>query len=176
MDEVKDCDPAEILNLLNKNINESFYHEYGREHSHFGLDMGICRVDYDSRTLEFAGAKTPLFYVRGGVVHELRGSKKSIGYNYSPGAVRRRKSHTYENLRLSYETGDRFFMTSDGYIDQNGSRDVYPFGIDNLKKTLSQASNYGFSSQEALLMKALEEYMGAEEQRDDITLVGFELK
>jgi sigma-B regulation protein RsbU (phosphoserine phosphatase) len=176
MDEVKDCDPADILNLLNKNINESFYNEYGREHSHFGLDMGICRVDYTNRVLEYAGAKMPLFHVRKGEVNVLRGSKKSIGYNYSKAATRKKKSHTYESLRLSYEAGDRFFMTSDGYIDQNGSQDIYPFGIDNLRKTLSQASDYGFESQEALLMKALEEYMGNEEQRDDITLVGFELK
>jgi serine phosphatase RsbU (regulator of sigma subunit) len=71
------------------------------------------------------------------------------------------------------EAGDSFILTSDGLIDQNGGDRDYPFGRKRLIEILSGLQGHALSAQRDSLTQVLQQYMGEEPQRDDITVLGF---
>ena len=68
-----------------------------------------------------------------------------------------------------------FYLSTDGYIDQNGGPKDYSFGKQKFKKLLEQISVEPCLAQRDLLDKNLQEYKGDLPQRDDITILGFQL-
>jgi serine phosphatase RsbU (regulator of sigma subunit) len=63
------------------------------------------------------------------------------------------------------------YLTTDGFPDQSspaGRR----LGSGRVKSLLQQAAALPVAEQRALLLAALDEHQGGEQQRDDITIVG----
>lgn len=160
---------AEILNRLNNIFKETFYKFNNVEHFHAGLDIGICIVDKTLKKLIYSGAHMSLFHRTNGELKEIRGINRSIGYN--TGRQRNKKNKEFIDIIIDYLPGDTFYMTTDGFIDQNGHEDVYPFGVDNFVKILQSTSTASLDQQKNEIWNNLIEYMGNEEQRDDITVI-----
>ena len=173
----KDCriqSPAQMLNRLNATFKDTFYKFNKIEHFHAGLDIGICIVNTTSRKLIYSGAHMSLFYSASGELKEIRGVNRSIGYHRE--TKRNRKSKEFTDIVIDYLPGDAFYITTDGFIDQNGEKDIYPFGVDRFMEIVQNATTISFEQQKYEIWNNLIEYMGKEEQRDDITLLGIKLK
>lgn len=162
-------EPADILAELNRRIKETLHRNDHCSMSDDGLDIGICRIDHSKR-LTFAGAKIPLYIHRKNQVNIIKGENKSIGYRRSNNDLK------FVNHNWEIQDGDRFYLTTDGYIDQNGGEKDFPLGRKRLMQAIVDHGAKELSQQEKAFEKVLNDYMGSESQRDDITIVGFSLR
>ena len=159
-------DPARILAELNRRVKETLHRSDPKGLSDDGLDIGLCYLEHNRRIL-FAGAKISLFVGRGGKMQLIRGTNKSLGYRRSSLEL------AFANNEWLVEPGDVFYLTSDGFIDQNGGERDVPFGRQRFMATLGALQGHSLTSQRESLAARLQEYMGEELQRDDITVFGF---
>ncbi|MBP2628543.1 MAG: protein serine/threonine phosphatase [Firmicutes bacterium] len=161
------CDnPAVIIQELNKRVKETLHRNQSSSMADDGLDIGICYVE-DKKRLVFAGAKIALDVKRADQVYHIKGNKKSIGY--------RRSSNDLEfvNNEWKIEDGDIFYLMSDGYVDQNGGQRDYALGHKRVNQLISAQGEKNLAQQQQAFEDLLNQYMGDEPQRDDITVVGF---
>jgi serine phosphatase RsbU (regulator of sigma subunit) len=162
-------EPADILAELNRRMKEILHRNDQSRVADDGLDIGICYIEKDERLL-FAGAKIPLYIHRGNQVHIIKGDNRSIGYRRSSGDL------VFTNHNWEVQPGDRLYLATDGYVDQNGGEKDYSLGRKRLMQAIMEQSAKQLPEQLTAFEMVLSEYMGDEPQRDDITLVGFSLK
>lgn len=165
--EVND-DPARILAELNRRVKTTLHRSDPRGLADDGLDIGLCYLECNRRIV-FAGAKIPLYVSRAGQLQLIRGNNKSLGYRRSSPDL------CFSNNEWLVEPGDVFFLTSDGFIDQNGGERDYPFGRKRFIETLTGLQSLPLSQQRDGLTQGLQKYMGEEPQRDDMIVLGFTL-
>ncbi|MDF2569526.1 MAG: protein serine/threonine phosphatase [Sporomusa sp.] len=162
-------EPASIIAEVNRRMKEILYRNNQAQITDDGLDIGICYIEQDKQ-LMYAGAKLSLYIYRENEVHILKGDRKSIGYRRSSNDLQ------FTNHVWTVEAGDKLYLTTDGYIDQNGGVKDYPFGKKMLGKVIQEQGKIGLSQQREAFEQVLNEYMGNESQRDDITMIGFSFK
>lgn len=165
--EYKSQSAAEILNKLNNIFKDTFYKYNNNDHFYAGLDIGICVVNKALKKLIYSGAYVSIFHCSNGEVKEIRGINRSIGYNMER---KRKKDKEFTDIVIDYLPGDVFYMITDGLTDQNGEENIYPFGVDKFMEVLKSINTLSFKKQEYEIWNSIVEYMGNEEQRDDITL------
>lgn len=159
-------EPADILAELNRRMKATLHRNDQCRLADDGLDMAVCCIEKNKK-LVFAGAKIPLYIKRGNQVHLIKGDKRSIGYRRSSNDLEF-TSHSWE-----LEPQDRFYLATDGYIDQNGGTNDYPIGRKKLIQAILEQGSRPMSEQQQAFEVMLSNYMGNESQRDDITLLGF---
>ena len=159
--------PGAILKELNRVVQLSLGQDSRDAESDDGLDIAICSVDTDGEILIFAGANLSLFIQENGEIQRIKGDRQSIGYKSSD------LSFDFKEHKIEIDRKKQFYMTTDGLISQVGGNHALPFGRRRFLKCLSEHHHYGFSDQKKALEKVLSQYQGDEEQRDDITVVGF---
>jgi serine phosphatase RsbU (regulator of sigma subunit) len=163
-----DVDPASILKTMNRLVKETLHREHDRDLSmDDGLDIGLCYVS--GSKLIYAGAKTSLYVKNDRGLDVIKGDRRSIG------SIRTKDGYDFTSSQLEVESGDSFYMTTDGYLDQNGGIKNVSFGRHKLMELINQYHDQPLKEQEALFRSRLLEYMGDEPQRDDITIVGFKI-
>ncbi|MPN39516.1 hypothetical protein SDC9_187044 [bioreactor metagenome] len=131
-----------------------------------GLDIGICYIEKNEK-LVFAGAKVPLYIRQGSQVHVLKGGSRSIGYQRSSNTL------TFNNHIWEIQPNDQFYLTTDGYIDQNGGAKDLPFSRKRFISAIIDQPDLGLAMQKDAFESIFNQYRGNELQRDDITLLGF---
>ncbi|BBB93517.1 SpoIIE family protein phosphatase [Methylomusa anaerophila] len=172
LDENANCQPADVLALLDKKIHETFYtHSGSKERLYVGLDMGLVKVNTTAHKVVFAGARLPLFFVHSGKIKEIPGSRRSIGYDQKSRLRKKLRIIQFENREFGYEPGDGLYLSTDGFFDQHGEN-PNPFSIDNFSKLITENFLLPMTEQRTALLQNLETYMGMEEQLDDITVMG----
>jgi len=159
-------EPAAMLAELNHQIKAALHRNDSGEMTDDGLDIGICRIDRNQRLI-FAGAKISLYIGREDEVTRIKGDNKSLGYRQSADTL------TFDVHEWAIRPGDRFYMTTDGYLDQNGGEKDLPFGRNRLSEVIARQAGISLTDQETAFAAALREYMHGEAQRDDITSIGF---
>ena len=68
-----------------------------------------------------------------------------------------------------------FYLTTDGYLDQNGGQNSFPFGKKRFQKIIKEHYQEQMAEQQEIFLNTLAGYQGDEETNDDITLVGFKI-
>jgi len=159
--------PDLILQYINQSFKNLLKQEYG--HSNVGADAGVVYINKKENYLQYAGANISLFYTEGNTIHLLKGERKSLGYKQS------NLHDTYKTFTLPLQNGMQFYLTTDGYIDQNGGEKGFSFGRKRLLKTLHTLVDKSFDKQKETLLSILSTYQGKEEQNDDITIIGFQI-
>ena len=167
IDRIKD--PAKVLKELNIGIKETLHKNNNDPKKDDGLDMGLCSVDKNKKQILFAGAKISLYYNDEDGIVRIKGDRESIGYQRS------KKEYEYTNHEIDTKENRNFYMTSDGYLDQNGEEENKRFGRKRFIKTLEEIYDMNLDQQKNQLIKELKKHAGSEEQRDDITVLGFRI-
>ncbi|MGE5653319.1 MAG: SpoIIE family protein phosphatase, partial [Bacillota bacterium] len=160
-------DPAAILQGLHLRLNESLHKNRGDRITDDGIDIGICAFSEDE--LVFSGAKISLYVRRSQGFEVVPGARHSVGYHRLHDKV------SFANTTIALDPTTSFYMTTDGLVDQNGGERDLPFGRRRLLSVLDSAQGQTMRNQERVLADALREYMGSNEQRDDILMIGFRL-
>lgn len=161
--------PGHILERLNrmikKNLNQNT-DEFGLTDD--GLDIGLCYIERSNLT--FSGSKISLLKsTHEEELIEIKGDKKSIGYRRTP------NDYVYTNHQVICDRNTTFYLTTDGYIDQNGGFKNYSLGRSKFANIISEVSLLPLKDQKESFIKELHDYMGEETQRDDITVLGFKV-
>ncbi len=122
-------DPAFFLQFLHKKVRDTLNKQQITDNPKDGMDIALAIIDRKKKTLQYAGARRPFWYVRDGEFLTQRGSKCSIGEVNVP-----KENQKFESLTLELKTGDSIYLTTDGAVDQFGGPDNKKFG----KKQLTQ--------------------------------------
>lgn len=165
----KKATAGEYLVHLNKQI-KAILHKNERENvSDDGFDIALCIIEKESKELNYAGAKIPLFSCKNRVIMEYPANKKSVGYMRVP------DSYKYKDYRIPFEEDTVFYLSSDGYFDQLGGDNEFPFGKRRFKDLIIDNHSKTLLKQKDLILTEHLLYRGDFEQVDDLSLIGFKL-
>jgi PAS domain S-box-containing protein len=166
-----DCEisPSKILAYFNKSMKK-FLELKNNKLLNVGFDAGIIYYNRKGQILKFSGANIPLFYVdEKGRVEIIKGSKYSGGYKKCD------SNYSYNEVTLNVNEGMRFYLSTDGFLDQIGGDKGFPFGKKRFKKLIEELNNLSLKEQKRLFLEKLNEYQGDNERVDDITVIGVEI-
>ncbi len=159
--------PAHVLDELNKTVTETL-HKRDESAAQDGMDIAICALSEDGKTLEYAGAYNPLYLLRDGEIQQIKADKQAIG-SFSD------KSAPYTNHEIKLESGDYVYLFSDGYADQFGGPQGKKFMYKQFRKELSALQGMSMDEQRDLLDNTIEKWKGPLEQVDDILIMGLKI-
>jgi serine phosphatase RsbU (regulator of sigma subunit) len=135
-----------------------------------GMDLTLCVIDEKQNSIKFSSAQRPIIYVQKGnkEVTIIKGCKFSIG-GFSE------VEKKFNILELPLDTVDKFYMTTDGYLDQFGGPNVKKIGKKNFIKMLNLIQGLPIENQKKFLLNELNNWKGDLDQIDDICLIGVDL-
>jgi serine phosphatase RsbU (regulator of sigma subunit) len=164
----KVIEPHLILSLLHTKIRERLNQTNQAGTNRDGMDVCLCALHTKTGVLHFSGARRPLYYTNS--FGELQICK---GDHYSIGGIQREEQRVFTTYPIPLESGQTFFLTTDGYVDQP-SEENKKLGSQNLKIILKELAHEPFIEKKRRLEEALDRHQNRTPQRDDITLVGME--
>lgn len=164
--------PSEILYKLNNSLRKELHHDEKRNLD--GMDIALCRLaniggsDYE---LVFSGAKRDIVYYSNSskVANFIEGDHKTIGGIFSGNT----KAFSEKHLKIT--SGDSIVIFSDGIIDQHNA-ERKRFGTNRFVDALTLEKEIPIGVVKQNLENKYVAYMGNEEQRDDITILGIRIK
>ncbi|MFT6945710.1 MAG: serine phosphatase RsbU (regulator of sigma subunit) [Vicingaceae bacterium] len=158
--------PAEILDHLNVGVSETLHQKDENSTSKDGMDVAICCLNHKTKELQYAGAFNPLYLLRDGEIVQTKGDKFPIG-SFLDG-----ETPNFTNNLIQLLEGDILYIFSDGYADQFGGPKGKKMMYKKFRDTLIANSHKDLSVQKDLLRDHLSDWMGDEEQVDDIIVIG----
>lgn len=171
-------DPAALLGRMNRAVKgalgqvEGVTHDSRHDDGHRsddGMDAAFVWVDSAQHRLTYAGAKTPLFYLRedSPLIESLDGERKGVGYVDTP------MDFAWSNRTLSLEPNTRIYVTTDGIIDQIGDVRRMAYGKRRLHQAIDRVRHLPMAEQQAEIYESYLEHQGAESRRDDVSMFAF---
>jgi len=161
---------AWILSYFNKSMKKLLKQEDSQSISNAGFDGGILYYNKLDGTIKYSGAETPLFYFdENSNLQMIKGDRHSIGYKKSD------INYQFKEHTVKIQKGMRFYLTTDGYLDQNGGLKGFPFGKKQFQKILQENQLEPFNDQKEILLDSLQEYQKNNETNDDITVIGLKI-
>jgi ligand-binding sensor domain-containing protein/serine phosphatase RsbU (regulator of sigma subunit) len=158
--------PAIVLNHLNTMVQNALKQGISDIDTSDGMDIALCCLDKSSGEVQFAGANRPLIIIGNGNLTKIDADKKPIGGS-QVGLSRDFKNHTHK-----IQKGDTLYMFSDGYADQFGGEMGKKYMLKRFLDRLQTITTMPMSSQESRLLEDFVSWRGANEQVDDILVIG----
>ncbi len=161
-------DPAEILNLLDMGIRDTFSKAVNDEAPNVkdGMDVSFCVIDKENRTLQFAGAFSNLYLIRDNRLKEIKGQRYTVGFSYD---LEKPQFFSYTE---SIQQNDMIYIFTDGYVDQFGGPDDKKFKFRRFRHLLLSIHKYPLEAQKQHLLGSINQWKGENEQVDDILIIG----
>ena len=167
----KILNPAKILEELHTQVVKSLHQKKGRKGSQDGMELSVCVFDEKNKKMIFSGAVNSLYLIKNsGQIEIIKADRRSIG-----GVVRRKQPKPFTNHEIRFEKGDKFYMMSDGYMDQFGGENEEKFNIIRFEKLLKEVKRQSMSRQKELFKNEIIKWMGDTKQIDDMLIVGIEM-
>jgi len=157
-------EPACILNHLNTAVIEAL--NQSNNESNDGMDVSICAFDLDNQKIEYAGANRPLWIARKEEMLIFSPDKYPIG------GLQVARERAFTNHIIDIEKGDTIYIFSDGYADQFGGEKGKKLMTSKFKEKLLSIQNEPMREQERILREYFLEWRGANEQVDDVLVIG----
>lgn len=160
-------DLSEILKHLNKGIKNSLHQSESNESTRDGMDIALCSLNTENSILTFAGANRPLWLIRNMhlEVEEIKATKKAIG------GLTEDNQH-FDTNELKLQSGDTFYIFSDGYADSFGGLNGKKLSSKKFKEVLLEIQNKSMQEQGKYLDNFIENWIVGSEQVDDILVIG----
>jgi serine phosphatase RsbU (regulator of sigma subunit)/FixJ family two-component response regulator len=165
-------EPAHILDALHKKLGKflSYSEGYSENAIRDGMDVALVRYDILDKKIHFAGANRPMIFIsKQGELHEIKGSSHAIG-----GEINVEKPH-YKQHTLNIQTGDRFYIFSDGYTDQFDSEDKKRYSSRQFRELLLKHNSVPMYKMKEVLGHEWLRWRGSNQQTDDILVVGIQV-
>ncbi len=165
-------EPAQILELMSNRMIEML--DMKRIENTDGIALSICRIDKhdDYADIIFAGSDSSIYIqkMETNTLQRFKGSRRQTGIN---GEKFTQKPFEQETIRVSYQ--DRIIQFTDGIIDQC-NQDRRRYGTPRFEKLISENHDKPISDIGVLLETDMTKFMGDTEQRDDITVLIYNIK
>lgn len=161
-------DPALILYELDLELTSLFNDNKTTGQTYDGMDIVLCKFNLKTLEGSFCGAGRPLLMIRDGEITEFKKGLSSIGYNYLG-------EKKFERQEFQLKPGDQFYLFSDGYTDQFGGDNVKKFNRKRFRNLLTSISTQKMKAQKKELQLTLQNWMGKQEQIDDVCVLGIKI-
>ncbi len=158
--------PAQALDYINRELPNNLKAQQKGEIIRDGMDITMVAFDFVTRKIQFSGANNSLYIFTGGELKEIKADKQSI--SGSTDDVKK----PYTNHEVQLNKGDVVYLLTDGYADQFGGPRGKKFKYKQLEQILVDIHNKPMAEQRAVLDKRFEDWRGALEQVDDVTIIG----
>jgi len=133
-----------------------------------GMDIALCVMDKQRKTIQYTGGMSNLVYISDGKLEVVRGDRSSVCVAYE-------HSDPFTLKEFNYKKGDVFYLFSDGYQDQFGGEYDRKYFVHRFYVELLDIHRLPMIKQKEILEKRLKEWMGNNIQTDDITVMGIRL-
>jgi serine phosphatase RsbU (regulator of sigma subunit) len=163
-----DSNIANILNQLRVQVKQSLRHDIENHLTKDGMDIALCVINNQNKTLQFSGAYRPLYLVRNNELIEVKADKMPIGLHISEKA-----SFTQHQLQLF--DNDMIYIFSDGYYDQFGGPDGRKFLTKKFKEMLLEINEKSISEQKQIVEERFDNWKGDSIQIDDVLVIGIRI-
>jgi phosphoserine phosphatase RsbU/P len=150
-----------VISTLNENKSDNSIKD--------GMDMALCVFNMAAKKVEFAGANNPLVLVRDKKVIKYRGDRFPIG------AFEGSNAQGFKNNVIDLIEGDCLYLSSDGYADQFGGPDNKKFMFRKFEELLLEINSLPMENQKEILHDRLYDWMGVNDQVDDILVIGIKI-
>lgn len=157
--------PSEILNRLREEIVRSLKTDDG--YSKDGMDAVVCKIDFESNTLEYAAANNPVYLIRKNELMVLPAQKMPVGYSDV--------MDPFETKALQVNPSDSIYTITDGFADQFGGAKGKKYKYKQLKDLLVVINNEAMQKQLIILNDSFENWKGDLEQVDDVCVIGVKI-
>ncbi len=140
-----------------------------------GIDLALIIINKNTLTLEYAGAKRPLFLVRNNILTVYKPDLLSIGRNFMKG-----EKH-FTNHKINIQKGDMLYTFTDGITDQiGGETGLEKFSVPVLRELLQETAYFPAQLQKSIISAAIYEHTNSSvilsvEQLDDQLLTGIRI-
>jgi ligand-binding sensor domain-containing protein/serine phosphatase RsbU (regulator of sigma subunit) len=159
-------DAASILKKLHQGVRKSLKQDRDSYESKDGMDLALAVIDTTHNTLQYAGAKRPLFMFRDGIFMETKADKQSIG------GLEMEHDYHFTNNNFEIQKGDTFYLFTDGYVDQFGGAQGKKYSTKRLKDTVAEIQSLTMKEQGLKLGEVIDNWKIRTEQIDDILVIG----
>jgi serine phosphatase RsbU (regulator of sigma subunit) len=133
-----------------------------------GMDICLCSYNFKTKNIQFSGANNNLIRISNNKeLFEYKGDRQSIGLSDN------NKAFSPHNIEAN--TGDCFYLYSDGYIDQFGGVKGKKLKLSKFKDILLSNYSKSMKLQKTEINKSFESWKGKAEQIDDICVMGIKI-
>lgn len=166
--------PSHALDAMKKGIIKSLGQTGQEGEQKDGMDMALVSLDVTLENskvihkLTYAGANNSLYLIRKGELIELNADKMPIGIYHG-------QDRPFTNKELILESGDTFYLFTDGYADQFGGEQGKKLTKKRFKDVLIHIQEQNMKSQKATLEKTLSNWAGEQQQVDDVLVIGMRI-
>ena len=153
-------EPGEILDSLSNLVEHTF--SQNADSVSDGMDICLCSWDFN-KELKYSGAYNPLYLIRDDDIQEFPSNRRPVG--------KFDKKEHFETRTIQLSEKDSIVLFSDGFADQFGGPKGKKLKYSNFKKILLEGNNIPMKQFNDYMSKELQEWMGKEEQIDDICIL-----
>ena len=160
--------PEKILKEMSNEFRSSFRNEFTNVSINDGLELAICTFKRRENVLQYAGAGRPLIKSSPHSIERVQ--PNAFGIN---GNMHEDTQFTLHEFNI--QSGDRFYMYTDGVVDQFGGPQGKKFMSKRFMQLITDCSDMNLKDQSEHIKKSVNDWKGNEEQIDDILImsVGF---
>jgi len=160
---------SDILDELNKGVITTLNENRSDSSIKDGMDLALCVFDFAAKKVEFGGANNPLVLIRDNKVTKYKGDRFPIG------AYEGTKRQQFKNNEIELLDGDCLYLFSDGYADQFGGPENKKFMYRRFEQLLLEINSKPMEVQKEFLQNRINEWMGTNDQVDDILVIGIRI-
>lgn len=174
----------QILNQL-RNYVKTALRQTGKEgEAKDGMDIALCIIDKQNRTIQYSGAYNPLYLIRKAEANPLAdaGEEYMDGYELvqvkadrMPIGIYIREKDSFSVHEFEVSPGDTLYLFSDGYQDQVADDGVSKFMAKRFKSLLLSIQDRSMTEQKEILEAEYNKWKGQYKQIDDVIVLGFKL-
>ncbi len=190
----------QVLNELRNEIINALQQKGIQGEQKDGMDISLLVLNTETNECQWAGANNPLYIIRKNpqgltkpkplqnlegleeqnnklseiqnlkvldVLEEIKGDKMPIAIHLI--------MNDFTNHEFKITKGDLLYLFSDGFADQFGGPKSKKFMYKKFKEILLTNSQKPMPEQKEILEKAINEWIGSNEQIDDITVLGIKI-
>jgi serine phosphatase RsbU (regulator of sigma subunit) len=157
--------PANILERLRTKIKNSLQQTGVAKEAKDGMDMSICVVNTQTQILSYAGANNPVFFIRNNEFEVLSPTKNPVGIY--------QREVRFAQTELKLMPGDRFYMFTDGFVDQFGGKNGDKLKKHRFVEAILKNHQHPMVEQHQLFQNLFDNWRKDFNQVDDVLLLGF---
>ncbi|HEY6161675.1 MAG TPA: tetratricopeptide repeat protein [Bacteroidia bacterium] len=157
-------DPSLLLKFMNERFCEMGSDEKSNK---AGMDATVLLFDRKSNSLMYSAVNGGLLLLdANGAMTHYKGSAASVGLD---------PASSYQTERREIKKGDTVYLFTDGFHTQKGGPAGKKFLRNAFINLVKEWSGYTLAEQHKAFRQKFEEWKGAHDQQDDISVVGFRI-
>lgn len=153
-----------MMNALDANIRRTWQHD---DENSAGMDMSLCYYNTATGRFSYSSAMRPVIMVRNGQAIKLEADRAGIGSPW--------KTPTFIERDVMVRPGDRFYLYSDGFVDQSGGTKGKRYRTDRFNTLLLGVQERSLEEQMFSLQQEFRIWSAEHAQVDDVLVMGFEI-